>query len=284
VTAIEIIATVKEMQARSDRMRRSGKKIALVPTMGFFHEGHLSLMREGRKRGDDLVVSLFVNPTQFGPGEDFDSYPGNLERDFELARKEHVDVLFAPDKQEVYPNGFQTYVRQERLPDHLCGLSRPGHFQGVTTVVTKLFNITKPHVAVFGRKDYQQFIVIRRMALDLNFDIEIVGSPTTREADGLAMSSRNTFLTARQRNSALALYQSLQKAQHLVENGEKNPKPIIVTASNLIRSCPETDIDYIAICDPETLDDMAIIDRPALMALAVRVGKTRLIDNMILRP
>jgi len=272
------------MQARSDQMRKDSQRIALVPTMGFFHEGHLSLMREGRKQGDDLVVSIFVNPTQFGPGEDLDSYPGNLERDFELAKKENVDAVFVPDKQELYPERFQTYVRQEKLPDHLCGLSRPVHFQGVTTVVTKLFNIIKPHVAVFGRKDYQQLIVIRQMVLDLNFDIEIIGSPTTRESDGLAMSSRNTFLTSRQRDSALTLYQSLQTAQKLVENGEKNSKTLIDTASNLIKSCPETDIDYIAICDPDTLDDMAVIDRPALMALAVKVGKTRLIDNMILRP
>jgi len=271
------------MQARSDQMRKDSQRIALVPTMGFFHEGHLSLMREGRKQGDDLVVSIFVNPTQFGPGEDLDSYPGNLERDFELAKKENVDAVFVPDKQELYPER-QTYVRQEKLPDHLCGLSRPVHFQGVTTVVTKLFNIIKPHVAVFGRKDYQQFIVIRQMVLDLNFDIEIIGSPTTRESDGLAMSSRNTFLTSRQRDSALTLYQSLQTGQKLVENGEKNSKTLIDTASNLIKSCPETDIDYIAICDPDTLDDMAVIDRPALMALAVKVGKTRLIDNMILRP
>jgi len=272
------------MQARSDQMRKAGKRIALVPTMGFFHEGHLSLMREGRKRGDDLVVSIFINPTQFGPGEDLDSYPRNLERDFELAKKENVDAVFVPDKQELYPERFQTYVRQEKLPDHLCGLSRPVHFQGVTTVVTKLFNIIKPHVAVFGRKDYQQFIVIRQMIRDLNFDIEIIGSPTTRESDGLAMSSRNTFLTSLQRDSALTLYQSLQTAQKLVENGEKKSKTLIDTASNLIKSYPETDIDYIAICDPDTLDDMAVIDRPALMALAVKVGKTRLIDNMILRP
>ena len=250
--------------------------------MGFFHEGHLSLMRIARKMGDDLAVSIYVNPTQFGPGEDFDAYPKDLDRDLALAEKENVDIVFTPDNAELYTEDFQTYVTLEKLPNHLCGLSRPIHFRGVATVVTKLFNIVKPHGAVFGQKDYQQFILIRQMVRDLDFDIEIIGGPIIREPDGLAMSSRNSYLSSKQRDSALSLYKSLIKAQSLVENGIKDAAKIIDETSALIKSHPETGIDYIAICNPETLVDIQSIDGPALMALAVKVGKTRLIDNMIL--
>jgi pantoate--beta-alanine ligase len=272
------------MQEHAEHARRIGKTIVFVPTMGFLHDGHLSLMREGLRHGDHLVVSIFVNPTQFSPGEDFESYPKDLARDVALAKKEGANVIFTPDEKELYSEKFQTYVKLEKLPNHLCGLSRPVHFMGVATIVTKLFNIVKPHVAVFGQKDYQQLVIIRQMARDLNFDIEIVGCPTAREPDGLAMSSRNSYLTPEQRPSALSLYQSLKKAQVLLESGERDAASIIETASNLIRSRSGTAIDYIAICDPETLDDMDIIDRPALMALAVKVGNTRLIDNIILNP
>lgn len=265
-------------------MRRQGKKIALVPTMGFFHEGHLSLMRIARKMGDDLAVSIYVNPTQFGPGEDLDAYPRDLDRDLKLAEKENVDVVFAPDNSELYTEKFQTYVTLEKLPNHLCGLSRPTHFKGVATVITKLFNIFKPHIAVFGQKDYQQFVVIRRMVRDLDFDIDVVGGPIVREPDGLAMSSRNSYLSPGQRESALCLYKSLVAAQSLIESGNKNAARIIDETSALINSHPETGIDYIAICDPETLADIRTINGPALMALAVKVGKTRLIDNMLLNP
>ena len=284
MNTIEIITEINRMQARSDEMRRRGKTIVFVPTMGFLHEGHLSLIREGRKCGDDLVVSIFVNPSQFGPGEDLETYPRDFERDLELLRKEAVDVVFAPDAEEMYGEHFQTFVELEKLPKHLCGLSRPIFFKGVATVVTKLFNIVKPHAAIFGEKDYQQLTVIRQMVRDLNFDINIVGAPTVREADGLAMSSRNTYLHSKQRMSALTLNKSLKKAQELVGNGLKDAAQVIDAAAKRIRSQPDTEIDYIVICDPKTLDDMKTIDRPALMALAVKVGKARLIDNKILIP
>jgi pantoate--beta-alanine ligase len=284
VNTIEIITAVKDMQKRSDKMRCQGKTIVFVPTMGFLHAGHLSLIREGKKHGDDMVVSIFVNPTQFGPSEDLETYPRDLERDLDLLQKEGVNAVFTPDADEIYGEKYQTYVELERLPNHLCGLSRPLFFKGVATVVTKLFNIVKPHVTIFGQKDYQQLTVIRQMVRDLNLDIKVVGAPTVREPDGLAMSSRNTYLTPDQRISALSLNKSLHKAQTLVENGLKDADKIIDTAAELIRSHPETEIDYITICDPETLDDMKTIDKPALMALAVKIGKARLIDNMILKP
>ncbi|MCD4777728.1 MAG: pantoate--beta-alanine ligase [Desulfobacterales bacterium] len=281
---MEVITTVKKMQEYSDRVRRLDKTIAFVPTMGYLHEGHLSLIREGRKIGDCLVASIFVNPVQFAPGEDFENYPRDLQRDLELARKNGADVVFTPDDKELYSNGFQTYVNLKELPNHLCGISRPIFFSGVATVVTKLFNIIKPHFAIFGQKDYQQLSIIRQMVCDLNFDIEIIGAETVREHDGLAMSSRNVYLTSEQRNSALCLYKSLQKAQALLSSGINDSEKIIDSASEIIKSGTNTEIDYIAICDPKTLIDMKKIDRQALMALAVKVGKTRLIDNMILIP
>jgi len=272
------------MQLRSDRMRRQYKTIVFVPTMGFLHEGHLSLIKEGHKYGDDMVASIFVNPTQFGPEEDLESYPRKLERDLELLQREGVDAVFTPDAKEIYGKKFQTYVKQEKLPNYLCGVSRPIHFRGVATVVAKLFNTVKPHVAVFGRKDYQQLIVIRQMVSDLDFGIEIIGAPTIREPDGLAMSSRNNYLTSEQRISALSLCKSLQKAKELIKSGIRDAATIIDAATELIQSYPETDIDYIAICDTETLVDIQIIDRPVQMVLAVYVGKARLIDNMLLNP
>jgi pantoate--beta-alanine ligase len=284
VNVIEIISTVTEIQARSDHMRRQGKTIVLVPTMGFLHEGHLSLVKEGKKRGDDLVVSIFVNPSQFAPGEDFESYPRDFDRDLELLQEEGVDAVFNPDDKEIYGGEFQTCVELEKLPSHLCGISRPIFFKGVATVVAKLFNIVKPHVTIFGQKDYQQLVIIRQMVRDLGFDIEVVGAPTVREPDGLAMSSRNAYLSPEQRDSALSLYNSLQKAQELIENGIQDATIIIDDAAELIQSRPGTKIDYIAICDTETLADIQTIDMPVLMALAVKVGKARLIDNMILNP
>jgi pantoate--beta-alanine ligase len=284
VSAIQIITTIKEMQQRSDQMRRREDTIVFVPTMGFLHEGHLSLMREGKRYGNDLVVSIFVNPTQFGPGEDLETYPRDIERDFDLIRKEGVNAVFVPEVFEIYGESFQTHIELDKLPNHLCGISRPVFFKGVATIVIKLFNIVKPHVAVFGQKDYQQFIVIRQMVCDLNLDIKIVGAPTIRESDGLAMSSRNTYLTQKQRISALSLYKSLKKAQKLLDDGIQDAATIVDSVSKLIRSYPETEIDYINICHPETLDDMKTIDRPVLIALAVKVGKARLIDNVILKP
>lgn len=281
---IEIIKNIKEIQQRNEKIRMSGKKIAFVPTMGFLHEGHMSLLREGRKRGDELILSIFVNPTQFGAGEDLDCYPSNLEGDFKLAEKEGVDSIFLPDANSIYGDNYQTYVSLETLPNYLCGMSRPVHFRGVSTVVTKLFNIVKPHVAIFGQKDFQQLAIIRQMTLDLNFDIEIIGAPTVREADGLAMSSRNSYLTQEQRVSALCLIKSLQKARELVKNGEKNSETLVKAVTDIIVSNPETSIDYLSICDPVSLENVSVIEKPVLFALAVKVGNTRLIDNMVLEP
>ena len=272
------------MQARSNLQREKGNTIAFVPTMGFLHEGHLSLLREGKKHGNDLILSIFVNPTQFGENEDLDAYPRNLERDLDMARKEGVDAVFTPVKDSIYGDAYQTYVTLEQLPNYLCGISRPVHFRGVATVVTKLFNIVKPHVAVFGQKDFQQLAVIRQMTRDLNFDIKIIGAPTVREHDGLAMSSRNTYLSDQHRVSATLLYKSLQDAQAQVQDGETSAFRIIETATATIQSCGHADIDYISICDPDTLNDMDTVEKPALMALAVKFGETRLLDNMVLKP
>lgn len=261
-----------------------GKKIAIVPTMGFLHEGHLSLMKEGAKHADHLVVSIFVNPTQFGPNEDLESYPRNFEKDIKLAEKEGVDVIFAPDSDDLYPDNYQTYISLDYLPNHLCGISRPVHFKGVATVVAKLFNIVKPHIAVFGMKDYQQLAVIRQMTKDLNFDTKIIGAPTVREFDGLAMSSRNSYLTKDMRPSALSVIKALKNAQQLLSKGIKDASVIIDKTTGLINDYEKTTIDYISICDPETLEDIKTIDKKALIAIAVKVGDTRLIDNMIINP
>lgn len=258
--------------------------IAFVPTMGFLHEGHLALLREGRRLSDDLILSIFVNPTQFAPGEDYESYPRNFEKDLELARRAGVDVVFSPTREELYGNRFQTYISLENLPKHLCGLSRPTHFKGVATVVAKLFHIVKPHIAIFGQKDFQQLAIIKQMAMDLNFDIEIRGVPTVREKDGLAMSSRNAYLTPEQRKTALCLYSSLVKSRERIQKGEKNASILIQEMSSDIGSRFETEIDYISICDCDTLDEVDQIKGPILIALAVKVGKTRLIDNMVISP
>jgi pantoate--beta-alanine ligase len=272
------------MQQQAERMRCAGNTIAFVPTMGYLHDGHLSLIRKGRSLADTLVVSIFVNPTQFGPGEDFQSYPRNFERDSSLVKKENADILFYPKAEELYPQGFQTRVQLDILPHYLCGLSRPVFFQGVTTVVTKLFHIVKPHVAIFGQKDYQQLLIVRRMVADLNMDIRIIGCPTVREPDGLAMSSRNAYLSPQQRPAACALFQAMNETKTLLAEGLNLSAQLIEAASKRITAYSNAAIDYIAICDPYTLLDLEIIDRPALMALAVRIGKTRLIDNTMLHP
>ncbi|CAN2041616.1 Pantothenate synthetase [Candidatus Magnetomoraceae bacterium gMMP-15] len=279
---MHIIDKIINMQDYSDEIRKQDKTIALVPTMGYLHEGHLSLLRQARKKGNCVALSIFVNPTQFGPNEDFEVYPRNMERDLGLAEQENVDVVFTPDTSALYGNNYQTYVSLEKLPNHLCGLSRPVFFRGVATVVTKLFNIIKPHIALFGQKDYQQLMVIRQMVRDLNFDIEIMGCPIVRESDGLAMSSRNTYLSEEQRPSALSLYSALVQTKQRVKIGELNAKQLINGACNFILSHPKTEIDYIKICDLVTLEDIDIIKGQCLMALAVKVGKVRLIDNMII--
>lgn len=284
MSEVNIIRTAREMQERSTSLIKAGRSIVFVPTMGFLHEGHLSLVREGKKHGDHIVMSIFVNPTQFGPNEDFDSYPRNFERDLKLAQSQGVDDIFAPEKDALYEENFQTYINLEKLPKRLCGISRPIFFQGVATVVAKLFNIVKPRAAVFGEKDYQQLQIIRRMVTDLNFDVKIIGGATVREPDGLAMSSRNAYLKPEQRESALSLSRSMKKAQSLVDDGTYEASAIIKGTSDLIQSFPETAIDYISIVDPDTLEDMKTIDRPARMILAVKVGQTRLIDNMPITP
>jgi pantoate--beta-alanine ligase len=281
---IDTIEAIARMQARADEWRRGGRRIALVPTMGFLHAGHLSLVRLARGMADKVVVSIFVNPTQFGPGEDLDAYPRDLERDRRLLAAEGVDALFLPSAAEMYPEGYQTRVTLDRLPRHLCGVSRPVHFGGVATVVAKLMHIAKPHLAVFGEKDYQQLLVVRRMVRDLNLDVEIVGAPTVREADGLAMSSRNAYLGEGQRPAALTLSRALDHARRQVAAGERQAAAVIAAAETIIRSEAEAIIDYVKICDPETLEDVSVIDRPVRMALAVKVGRSRLIDNMALVP
>ena len=270
------------MQSLANSFREKGYKICLVPTMGYFHEAHLSLMRLGKRLCDKLVVSVFVNPIQFGPSEDFERYPRDLERDKNLAREAGVDVLFAPCAQEMYPEGFQTYVEVMELSKPLCEASRPGHFRGVATVVLKLFNIVKPHVAVFGLKDYQQYLVIKRMVKDLNLGIEIVGHPIVREPDGLAMSSRNVYLSSEERRSALCLYKSILRAKELLSRGVRNVNDLKKEIVKLISSYPYTKIDYVEFRDPETLEPVEEVSAPTLLALAVYVGSARLIDNAIL--
>lgn len=283
-TTIECIQSPDEMQNHSKTLRAAGETVALVPTMGYFHEGHLSLMHKGRAQCSRVAVSIFVNPTQFGPNEDFKTYPRDLTRDLNLAREAGVDIVFTPRAEDMYPAGFQTEISLQRLPKHLCGLSRPTHFAGVATVVTKLLNIVQPHCAIFGRKDYQQLTVIRQMVSDLNMDVTIIDAPTVREADGLAMSSRNTGLSAGQRHSALCLYQALLHARNMASGGVSDSGEIIAAAREIITAAPETEIDYIAVVDPQTLDDMSQLVGPARMALAVQVGGVRLIDNMLLTP
>jgi pantoate--beta-alanine ligase len=280
---MEVIATVKEMQQRSEQLRQEAKTIAFVPTMGYLHEGHLILMREGRQRGGALVISIFVNPAQFGPGEDYERYPRDMKRDLKLAQKVGADIVFTPSAHEMYPNGFQTAVEVGKVTKNLCGLSRPGHFHGVTTVVTKLFNIVRPHVTLFGQKDYQQLVTIKRMVEDLNMDIKVIGIPIVREHDGLAMSSRNTYLNPKQRKEAASLYRALLKGEELFRRGEKNTAVILTKIRGVIEEGNATTIDYAKICDAHTLEDIEEIKGAAIIALAVQIGKTRLIDNLILK-
>ena len=279
---MDIISSLHDMQQRVLLTRSLNKRIAFVPTMGYLHAGHLSLIDEARKRGDVVVLSIFVNPTQFGQGEDFEDYPRDLERDSSLAKGAGVDIIFAPSARDMYPNGYATYVDVEGITQTLCGASRPGHFRGVTTVVSKLFHIVQPHVAIFGNKDFQQLAVIRRMTEDLNMAVEIVGMPIFREADGLAMSSRNVYLSADQRQQALALSQSLAKARELVAAGKLDCELIIAELKGLISRQPEARIDYIQICHQRTLADQLQVDHDSVLLMAVFIGQTRLIDNGLL--
>lgn len=278
---MKIIESAKKMQALSESLRNQRKIVTFVPTMGYFHEGHLDLMREGRKRGDCLVISIYVNPTQFGPNEDFEQYPRDFERDHTMAEGVGVDVIFYPPTAEMYPPYYQTYITVENVTNNLCGLSRPGHFRGVATICAKLFNLVKPHIAVFGKKDFQQLVTIKRMVQDLNMDLEVIGMPTTREQDGLAMSSRNIYLTPDERVSALSLSRSLKLAKGLYEQGERDAVKMIGEVRKHIESHPYTTIDYVQICDTTTMKDVVLLDGESVLVMAVRVGKTRLIDNYV---
>ena len=280
---MEIIESPEQMQDRSEALRLARHTISLVPTMGYLHEGHLELMRVGKKHSNKLIISIFVNPSQFGPNEDLDQYPRDTAGDLEKAREVGVDVVFLPSAQEMYPEGFQTNVQVKGITEQLCGISRPGHFEGVTTVVAKLFNITKPHMAVFGQKDFQQLTVISQMVMDLNMDIQIVGVPTVRDPDGLATSSRNKFLNEEERISALSLKKSLDLAVEMFRGSERDAGVIQKAIESLILSHPHTEIGYVTLCNPVTLKDIETITDEALLALAVRVGATRLIDNCVLR-
>jgi pantoate--beta-alanine ligase len=271
------------MQRAADAFRNGGSRIVVVPTMGALHEGHLSLIRIARKHGDKVVTTVFVNPTQFGPGEDFERYPRSLDRDAAAADEAGSDVIFAPDVGAMYPPEFTTTVTVDRLTSVLEGKSRPGHFRGVTTVVAKLFNIVKPHAAVFGRKDAQQVAVVRQLARDLNFDVEIIVAPIVREPDGLALSSRNVYLTPEQRKEAPVLYRALQHAGKLLREGMRSPGAVIREMRKIIEEDSSAVIDYISIADPETLQEVSddVAGRPVLVSLAGRFGSTRLIDNIV---
>jgi pantoate--beta-alanine ligase len=277
-----IITDIQLMQERSSAARLKGERIAFVPTMGFLHAGHLSLLQEGRRRGDLLVLSIFVNPTQFGAGEDFASYPRDLAADAELARGAGVDVIFAPEAHQMYPAGYATYVDVEGLTETLCGASRPGHFRGVTTVVTKLFNIVAPDVALFGCKDFQQLAVIRCMSADLNLPVEIVGMPIVREPDGLALSSRNVYLSPGQRQQALVLSRGIARARELAGSGVESVGEILAVLRALIEGQAEARIDYLQICHQQTLREQERLDADSVLLMAVFIGKTRLLDNALL--
>ncbi len=281
---MEIVTSIDQMKEFSERWKQEGKVISFVPTMGYLHDGHLALMKMARKKGDILVISIFVNPVQFGPGEDFERYPRDIERDKRLAESVGVDVIFMPEVSDMYPDEFQTYVEVTKISQPLCGKSRPGHFRGVTTVVAKLFNIVKPHVAVFGEKDYQQLQVIKRMVKDLNMDVEILGHPIVREKDGLAMSSRNVYLSPEERKVALRISRSLETARNLVKSGVKSSEEVLHEVRRILTPDDKLKIDYVEIRDPENLEEVSEIISPALLAIAAFVGKARLIDNTILDP
>jgi len=277
---MRIVTHVNEMKSIADEFRKEGKIIAFVPTMGYLHEGHLSLVDIAKKKGDVCVVSIFVNPIQFGPGEDYERYPRDVRRDERLLEQRGCDALFYPSASEMYPEDFLTRVRVEKLSNILCGKSRPGHFEGVTTVVLKLFNIVKPHVAVFGEKDYQQLVIIKRMVRDLNLDVEIVAGEIIREKDGLAMSSRNVYLDPVEREQATCLFRSLLLAQDMVKAGIRDTKTIVEAVNDFIKNFDRARIDYIKIVHPDTLEELEEIHDRARILLAVYFGGARLIDNM----
>ncbi len=286
--AMELIRNPREMQQFALRQRAAGKTIAVVPTMGYLHRGHVSLMAAARPEADLVIVTIFVNPLQFGPQEDLDVYPRDLEGDLATCRDAGVDVVFAPQMTDIYPDGFQTKVSVAEVTQGLCGAHRPGHFDGVTTVVAKLFNLTLPQRAYFGEKDYQQLVTIKRMVRDLNFPLEVIGVPIVREADGLALSSRNTYLSATERRTALALSRGLNQARKSFQAGEKRADELLAVVRRTIAreagNSPTLELEYLVLCDRETLAEKeAVGPEGAVIALAARIGKTRLIDNIIIR-
>jgi pantoate--beta-alanine ligase len=274
---LTIVKTISEIRALRQKLKGS---VGFVPTMGFLHEGHLALVKRAKADNSIVMVSIYVNPAQFGPREDLGAYPRDLNRDLELLRKEGTDIVFVPSDDEMYPREFSSWVDVEKVTERLEGASRPGHFRGVATVVAKLFNIVQPTRAYFGQKDAQQVVVINRMVADLNMNLEVVIVPTVRESDGLAMSSRNVYLSREERQAATVLFRALMLARQLRRDGEKGAEKIRRKMTALIRKEPLAQIDYVSIADAGTLEESNLIDRPAVASLAVRIGKTRLIDNM----
>ncbi|MHB9094129.1 MAG: pantoate--beta-alanine ligase [Eubacteriales bacterium] len=279
---MRVISTIKEMKSAVREVRGQGKSVGFVPTMGYLHNGHLTLMQEAKSKTDFVVVSIFVNPLQFGVGEDYEDYPRDLSRDSSLAESAGVDIIFAPTVREMYPKGYATFVEVEKLTGVLCGKSRPGHFKGVTTVVTKLFNIVEPDIALFGQKDAQQSIVLKKMVEDLNMNLKIEIVPIVREKDGLAMSSRNSYLNSEERRAALALSQSLEMARELIASGERNNLVLVDEIRKFISREPLARIDYVEILSVPDLEKTEFLQGSNLIALAVFIGNTRLIDNMVL--
>jgi pantoate--beta-alanine ligase len=280
----EILTRPAAMRARAEDLRRDGMRIAVVPTMGYLHDGHLALLRAARARADVVILTIFVNPTQFGPTEDLARYPRDLEGDLAKARPCGVDLAFCPDAAAMYPPGAQTFVEVRELARPLCGARRPGHFAGVATIVTKLFNLTQPHLAIFGEKDYQQLAVIRRMTRDLDLGVEILGMPIVREADGLAMSSRNVYLAPEDRKAALTLSRGLHAAETAFKAGERRAPALVATARALLDAEPRARVDYVELRDANELTDVDAVTRPAVLAMAAFFGQTRLIDNRVLTP
>jgi pantoate--beta-alanine ligase len=279
---MQVIRSIAEMQAQSRSWLRQGTVVGLVPTMGYLHEGHLSLVDTAREKCGAVVVSIFVNPMQFGPKEDYDNYPRNEKQDLDLLEARGTDVVFIPRLEDMYPKGFETRVELTRLPNHLCGLRREGHFRGVTTVVLKLFAAVLPDIAVFGEKDYQQVLVIRRMVSDLNLPIEVVAAPTVREPDGLAMSSRNSYLSPDERRTAACVFQALLRVRQMVNGGVVDTIMLRRSMTEIIEQAG-AQVDYVAVIDPDTLDELQLIKERAHAAVAAFVGKTRLIDNLRLK-
>lgn len=274
---------IKEVREIIKKTKAEGKTVSLVPTMGFLHIGHISLLRKAKEESDFTVLTIFINPTQFGENEDFSSYPKSIDSDLSIAKKENIDLVFTPTMEDMYPEGYKTYVEVEGLGEKLCGEKRQGHFRGVATIVLKLFNIVTPNIAIFGLKDFQQFQIISKMTKDLNLDIDIIGMETVREEGGLALSSRNSYLNVDERKAALIMPSTIKKAQELFKNGEKNTGNIIKTLREEIKKEPLARIEYLKITNIDNFEEIETIDNVALFAACIHIGKTRLIDNLILK-